>query len=312
MISDRDIELAHPEAFDVAFGNLAAAKRAGFDRHLTGCRYCQSVVAEYSEIGRILKDLPPHVAPPAGLEQRTVTAILAAMAGQRPQPEPRPGSQDQAATRIYPTPGQRPLADAETRPWSRPPPQQPASPAPQVNPPDEPRAAPAAVRALPVWRRYPRRFAAAALAAAAAVIAAVVVPLSLTAGQVAPAVHLEVFHFRLKPTNAAKNMDLKAARGWATARQDATGSWHLTLTVQHLKHYDPKPWYECWYISSKPGQPQVAPAGSFLVSGGGRQTFTMTSAVDPRDFKTMEITLQPPSPDGAIQKSNVILRGQPK
>jgi hypothetical protein len=36
----------------------------------------------------------------------------------------------------------------------------------------------------------------------------------------------------------------------------------------------------------------------------------MTSAVDPHDFKTMVITLQLPSADGAFQQSNVILSGQ--
>ena len=41
MLSERDIELAHPEAFDFVFGNLPPAKRAEFDRHLAGCRYCQ-------------------------------------------------------------------------------------------------------------------------------------------------------------------------------------------------------------------------------------------------------------------------------
>jgi hypothetical protein len=83
MLSERDIELAHPEAFDFAWGNLPAAERAGFNRHLGGCRYCQGVVGEYSEIGGIIKNLPPHVEPPADLEDRTVAAMIAALAGQR-------------------------------------------------------------------------------------------------------------------------------------------------------------------------------------------------------------------------------------
>ncbi|HEV3289361.1 MAG TPA: hypothetical protein VG123_10225, partial [Streptosporangiaceae bacterium] len=92
--------------------------------------------------------------------------------------------------------------------------------------------------------------------------------------------------------------------------QDASGSWNITLTVQHLKNFGDAKWYECWYIGSKPGQRQVAPAGSFLVSDSRSQTFTMTSAVDPHDFKTMVITLQLPSANGAFQQSNVILSGQ--
>ena len=81
MLSERDIELAHPDAFDFAFGNLPAAKCASFNRHLSGCRYCQGVVDEYSDIGPIIKLLPPHVEPPADLEDRTVAAMAAALAG---------------------------------------------------------------------------------------------------------------------------------------------------------------------------------------------------------------------------------------
>ena len=82
------------------------------------------------------------------------------------------------------------------------------------------------------------------------------------------------------------------------------------MTVRHLKNFEDAKWYECWYIGSKSGQRRVAPVGSFLVSDSSSQTFTMTSAVDPHDFKTMVITLQLRSADGAFQQSNVILSGQ--
>jgi hypothetical protein len=80
MLSERDIELAHPDAFDCAFGNLPVAKRASFNRHLSGCRYCQGVVEEYGDIGPIIKLLPPHAEPPVSLEDRTVAAMVAAKA----------------------------------------------------------------------------------------------------------------------------------------------------------------------------------------------------------------------------------------
>ena len=83
MLSERDIELAHPEAFDFVWGNLPAAKRAVFNRHLSGCRYCQGVVDEYSDIGQIIKGLPPHVEPSADLEERAVAGMVAALAEQR-------------------------------------------------------------------------------------------------------------------------------------------------------------------------------------------------------------------------------------
>ena len=84
MLSDQDIEQAHPEAFDFVFGNLGSAKRAEFNRHLLGgCRYCRGIVDQYSDIGQIIKNLPPHVEPPADLEERTVTAMVAALADTR-------------------------------------------------------------------------------------------------------------------------------------------------------------------------------------------------------------------------------------
>ena len=87
-----------------------------FNRHLTGCRYCQGIVDEYSEIGGIIKNLPPHVEPPADLEDRTVAAMVAALAEQRAEPdrpvrrrgpEPPPGS-----TR---SPSAQPPAEPETQ-----------------------------------------------------------------------------------------------------------------------------------------------------------------------------------------------------
>jgi hypothetical protein len=154
------------------------------------------------------------------------------------------------------------------------------------------------VTRLPVWRRHRGRLAAVVAAAAAAITGAIAIPLSLLGSGAATIIPLHA-------TTAA----FRAATGQATARQDASGSWDITLTVQHLKDFGDAKWYECWYIGSKPGQRQVAPVGSFLVSDSRSQTFTMTSAVDPREFKTMVITLQLPSADGAFSQSKVILQG---
>ena len=44
-------------------------------------RYCQGVVDEYSDIGPIIKLLPPPVEPPADLEDRTIATMAAALAG---------------------------------------------------------------------------------------------------------------------------------------------------------------------------------------------------------------------------------------
>ena len=104
MLTEREIELAHPDAFDFAFGNLPEVKQAEFTRHLGSCPHCQKVLDEYSDIGRIIKNLPPHVEPPADLEDRTVAAMVAALAEQRASTDRRPDAEDRAATRVYPIP----------------------------------------------------------------------------------------------------------------------------------------------------------------------------------------------------------------
>jgi hypothetical protein len=310
MLSERDIEQAHPEAFDFVFGNLPSAKRAEFNRHLASCRYCQSVIDEYADIGRIIKNLPPHVEPPADLEERTVAAMVAALAGQRAKPARRADAEDQAATQLYPIAEVHYLAEPETqiqpRPQLHPPPEDEASgqPSPVAQPaPAEPQAQSMVTR-LPVWRRHRGRLAAVVAAAAAAITGAIAIPLSLL-GSGATTVVIPLY-----ATTAAKVSGLGAATGQATAHQDASGSWDITLTVQHLKSFGDTKWYECWYIGSKSGHRQVASAGTFQVPDSGSWTFPMTSAVDPTEFKTMVITLQPPSNDGALQESTVILSSQ--
>jgi hypothetical protein len=114
MLSERDIERAHPEAFDFAWGNLPRDRRAEFACHLGGCRYCQGVVEEYSEIGWIIKNLPPRVEPPADLEDRTVAAMVAALAEQRAKPVRHSDAEGQAAPRVYPIPEVHPAAEPET------------------------------------------------------------------------------------------------------------------------------------------------------------------------------------------------------
>src|SRR5438477_6689512 len=172
MLSERDIELAHPEAFDFVFGNMFPAGRTIFDRHLAGCRYCQGVVAEYGEIGRIIKSLPPHVEPPPGLEDRTVAAMVAALAGQEATTGRRPDAEDRADA------GDR--ADAEDRaanrvfPISVARPDEPEIDEPELGEPEtlvQPRlrVQPQAEddTRLPAWRRYRGRLLAVAVAIAA-------------------------------------------------------------------------------------------------------------------------------------------------
>jgi hypothetical protein len=55
----------------------------------------------------------------------------------------------------------------------------------------------------------------------------------------------------------------QAASGTAVARQDASGSWDVTVTVHHVEHLDSSRWYECWYVSQD--RQKAMSAGTFLV-----------------------------------------------
>ena len=267
MLSERDIELAHPEAFDFVWGNLPAASRADFNRHLAGCRYCQGVVDEYSDIGQIIRNLPPHVEPPPDLEDRTVAAMVAALAGQRAQTDLGSDPEDQAATSVYPIPA--------------------------VQPPAEPQARPV-VTQLAGWRRYRGRLAAVVAVAAAIITAAIVVPLSLGGSQITVVIPLHA-------TAAAKLIGDGAATARATARP-AGPSWTYVLSVQGLKMLPGNDVYECWYAASGSTQlhPLLVSGGTFVVDNSGSTTVTMTTGVDPRQFRTMEITAESPG-NGAIR-----------
>jgi Anti-sigma-K factor rskA len=300
MLSEQDIELAHPDAFDFVFGTLPAGNAVWFNRHLDGCSYCKKVIDEYSDIGQVFQNLPPHVEPSAGLEDRTVAAMVTALAEQRAHSEHSPGDEDQAATRVYPKPEPGPPAglghppEPETRLYPR----------PQLHPPAEPQARPMITR-LPVWQR-PRRLAAAvALAAAIIIAAAIVIPRIGNSGTPAQA----VFVIPLHATTAAKAIGDKDADGQATARQ-ADQSWTVDLSVRGLKPLPAGQFYECWYAG--PGSTQLHPiltaSGTFAVGNPGSATITMTSAADPRQFRTMEITAESPS-DGALH-GTVLLTGQ--
>ena len=312
MLSERDVELAHPEAFDFVWGNLPAADRAGFNRHLAGCRYCQGVVDEYSDIGQIIKDLPPHVEPSPDLEDRTVAAMVAALAGQRAQSDRRSDPEDQAATSLYPIPAVQPPAGDDTRVQPRPQLQPPAGddtrvqPRPQLQPPAEPRARPV-VTQLAGWRRYRGRLAVVVAAAAAVIIAAIVVPLSLGGRQITAASVTVVIP--LHATAAAKLIGDGAATARATARQ-AGPSWTFEMTVHGLKVLPGNDVYECWYATAGSTQlhPQLVSGGTFVVDNSGSTTVTMTTGVDPRQFRTMEITAESPG-NGAIH-GTPLLTGQ--
>lgn len=279
MLSERDIELAHPEAFDFVWGNLPTASRADFNRHLLGCRHCQAIVDEYSDIGRIIKNLPPHVEPSAELEERTVAAMVTALADQRDRSDRRSDTQDRTATAVHQIP------------QGPPPPEEPAPARVVPIPPKPPELAHeepptgtgARIIRFPRWHGHARLLAVAG-AVAAAVITAAIVILPRLGGSSTTGGAIFALH---SPTG-------QAASGVATDRPDASGSWDLTLSVAHLKNPGETYVYQCWYVGpGQPGHQKLVSAGTFVVGNDGSGTFSMTSGADPHDFRTMEITIEP-------------------
>lgn len=251
-------ELAHPQAADWVLGTLGPDDAVLFQFHLRGCPPCQAAVAEFGQLGQLLRHLPPAAEPPPALEARTIASVLAAA-------EAQAGSQA----------GSRAADVAEDR----------GTPAP---------GGMGKVIRFPRWRSRTGLLTIASAVAAAVIAALLVVP-----GLGAPKAS---FAFQL----ASPHGPGQAASGSATARQDSSGSWNVTLTVRHLANSGPNRWYECWYVS-RDGH-QAVSAGTFVVPPGGSGTFTMTSSADPREFQSMEITIQSPG-NGAFQ-SAVVLSGK--
>ena len=283
-------DLAHPQAADWVMGTLGPAEAEDFQRHLTDCPHCQAAVAEFGQFGQMLQHLPPAAEPPPGLEARTISSVLTAAIAQRRAA----AAEDRTPTKVQQSPAIPPAA-AEDRSSTQV--IQIPAPPPGAGADERSGDGMAKVIRFPRWHGSARLLAIAG-AVAAAVIAAVVILQGLGGGTPAQAVT-----FKLGSPSG------RAASGVATARPGASGSWNITLTVQHLKNFGDSPWYECWYIS--PGQRKVASAGTFLVPDSGSGTFSMTSAADPHDFPTMEITIESPNKNGALQ-STVVLRGQAK
>ena len=292
-------DLAHPEAADWVMGTLGPAQAEDFPRHLTDCLHCQAAVAEFGQLGQMLQHLPPAAEPPPGLEARTIASVLAAAAKYpTPKADRRSDPEDQAATRVQPRPQLQPPAGDETR----------VQPRPQLQPPAKPKARPE-VTQLRVWRHYRGRLAAVVAAAAAIITAAIVIPLSLGGGRTTPATAIATLVIPLHATTAAKLIGDGAATGRATARQ-AGPSWTFDMTVHGLKVLPGNEVYECWYATSGSTRlhPLLVSGGTFVVDNSGSITVTMTTGVDPRQFRTMEITAQSPG-TGALQRP-VLLIGQ--
>jgi hypothetical protein len=144
-----------------------------------------------------------------------------------------------------------------------------------------------------------------AAVAAAIIFAAIVVPLSLGRGPTGVTVMIP-----LRATTAAKDFGVGGAFGQATARQVGQ-SWTFDLSVHGLKPLPGKDdVYVCWWVGpgSTKARPALVTGGSFIVGDSGSTTLTMTTGVDPREFRTMEITAETPG-TGALS-GQILLTGQ--
>jgi hypothetical protein len=294
-------DLAHPQAADRVMGTVGPDEAVGFQLHLRGCPHCQAAVAEFGQLGQLLQHLPPAAKPPPGLEARTIASVLAAAAEDRTPTQVhqipgglRAAAEDRTATKIHHVPNASPAAAGTSSPAQLA--EIPPAP-PETGADEQPGGGMAKVIRFPRWHGRAGLLAIAGAAAAAIIAAVLILPGlggSLPKGS---------FAFKLVPPPRSE----QAASGTATARPDASGSWDITLTVHNLKNIEDKQWYECWYVS--PGHQKAASAGTFLVPYSGSGTFSMTSAVDPTDFPTMEIRIESPSKNGARQ-GTVVLSGK--
>jgi hypothetical protein len=269
-------------------------------------------VAEFGQLGQMLQHLPPAAEPPPGLEARTITSVLAAAIAQRAAiaaedrtptqvhqiPDGLPAAaEDRTATEIHHVPKASPAAADTSSPTQL----AGIPPAPPETRDDE-RSGGGLAKVI----RFPRwhgsaRLPAIAGAVAAAIIAAVVILPSHGGGLPAGAI-------TFKLALASKLASYSGASGTATALPDtASGSWNITLSVQHLPPPKGTQFYECWYVD-RPGGRQRVSVGTFIVINTGRRTFPMTSAVDPTQFPTMEITVE--SPGNGTRLGPVVLTGR--
>ena len=250
-------------------------------RHLTSCPPCQGAEAGFGPLGLMLQHLPPALEPPPDLEARTIAGVLPAAA------------EDRAGTHVHQIPGAAPAA-ADT-----------GSPTQAIQIPlvsaepeaeDGPGGATAKIIRFPRWRGSVLFALAGALAAA--IIAAVVV---LPAPGGGPAEAAVVIPLR-SPTGGP-------AAGVALARH-RPGGWSIELTVKDLPALAPGQFYECWHAGpgDRPGHRELITAGTFTVGRDGGGSFTMWSAANPHQFRTMQITAE--SPSGGGQHGQAILTGQ--
>ena len=224
MLSERDIELAHPERLRLRVRQPAHG--AGVSRSSAISPVAATAGPSWTNTARSARSSSTF---PRTSNRQPASKTGRSPPWSQPWPSRRPNP---AATRMPGPDAEDRLSPGSTHHLT----QLPAEHETRVfagataRPPQEPQGPGRRSPTLPVWRRHRGRLAAVVAAAAAIVAAAIVVPLSLGGGRTTPAQATVVIPLHV--TAAGKASGYGAATGQATARQDASGSWNVTLTVR--------------------------------------------------------------------------------
>ena len=177
---DRDVELAHAEAFDFVFGTYPQLKAPSSTAISPAAVTARPSWRSTARSARSSSTFPRRWS----RQRSSKTGPSPRWSPRSPSRQPPPGA---ARARAYPIPGRQPFQEPETR----------LQPIPKFQPPAENEtglrrsrrtagpgraAGPAVVTRLPVWRRSRGRLAAIAAVAAAIITAAIVIPLAFGSG----------------------------------------------------------------------------------------------------------------------------------
>ncbi len=279
--------LKHADVAGWALGALDPIDAQALEAHLRSCGQCQAAVAEFEPVAKALSRAAPAVEPPDNLQARTIASVLAAVAEDKDAAKIRPipvafrpaGPRPSQALPVPPGPDSDSDSDSDS-----------GEPGPGRRP-----GAGGTIIRFPRWHGH-ARLAAVAGAIAGAVAAAIIAVLVIAPGS-GHGLPAGAVKFNLAPASG------QTASATATDVQDASGSWRITMNVQHLAVLTGEDYYECWYVRpARAGRPeQYVSAGTFVVPDNGSWIFSMSSGVDPTEFSRMEIHKESPgatSPQG--------------
>jgi hypothetical protein len=307
MPPDENAEPANPDlhaaAAGWALGALDPGDAAAFETHLQDCAECQTTVARFGELTRALRSAAPAVEPPADLGAKTLAAVqLAAM-----QARGEAAAAAHQPTIMLAPPDQENPALAGVRPALG------EGREPEAGEPEGGAGRQASRK--PAWWHWhwhwnlPVFSLAAALGAAAAAAIVIFAGIGQTAAPALVSGSGPAVRIPLKATLTARTFHDGGATGQAIARQ-AGESWTFRLQVHGLSVLPGNSVYECWWSpsGSGTGNAELISGGTFVVGKSGSTTLTMTTGVDPHQFKRMTITIEQP---GSGQSSGrTILAGQ--